>query len=102
MVKGEYARVARSAVLARMRVEIVVNVLTVFFSGIEFCNTIYVVYLVFVLSIPFPPSLLLTVATIPLGESIGFIPKVEFAPRLPLLLCRAKPFVGGEAWSWNV
>jgi hypothetical protein len=93
MIEGKYPRVTRAAVSARMRVEIVINVLTVFFSGIEFCNTIDVLYLVFVLFIPFPPSLLLAVAAIPLGEAICFITKVEFAPGFPFLLCRAKPFV---------
>jgi hypothetical protein len=94
MVEGKYAGITRSAVLARMRVEIIINILTVFFSGIEFCNTIYVLYLVFVLFVSVTPSLLLAVAAVPLGESIGFIAKVEFAPGFPLLLGRAKPFVG--------
>jgi hypothetical protein len=85
-----------------MRVEIVINVLTVFFSGIELCNSVDVLYLVFVLFITGAPSLLLAVATIPLGESVGFIPKVELAPGLPLLLCGAEPFSGWSAWSWNV
>jgi hypothetical protein len=49
MVEGEYTRVTRSAILTRMRVEIIINVLPVFFSGIEFCNAIYVLYLVSVL-----------------------------------------------------
>ena len=43
------------------------------------------------------PSLLLAVAAIPLGESIRFISKVEYAPGFPLLLCGAKPFVGWDA-----
>jgi hypothetical protein len=93
MVEGEYAGVTRSTVLAGMRVEIVINVLTVFFSGIEFCNAIDVPYLIFVFYVSFTPSLLLAVAAIPLGESVGFIPKVEFAPGPPLLLCGTKPFV---------
>jgi hypothetical protein len=94
MVEGEYTWVTCSAVLARVRVEIVKNVLTVFFSRVELCNAIYVLYLVFVLYVSVTPALLLAVAAIPLGESIRFIAKVEFAPGFPLLLCGAKPFVG--------
>jgi hypothetical protein len=87
MIEGEYTWVTRSAILARMRVEIVINVLTVFFSGIEFCNAIYVLDLIFVLFITVTASLLLAVATIPLGEAIRFISKVKFAFGFPLLLC---------------
>jgi hypothetical protein len=79
MVEGEYMRVTRSAVLARMLAEIGINTLTVLFSGVELCNAIYVLYLVFVLCVTVTPSLLLAVATIPLGESVRFISKVEFA-----------------------
>ena len=93
MIEGEYTRVTGSAILAGMRIEIVVNVLTVFFSGVELCNAIYVLYLVFALYVSVTPSLLLAVAAVSLEESICFIAKVEFAPGFPLLLCGAKPFV---------
>jgi len=94
VVEGEYTRVTPSAVLARMLAKIGINILTVLFSGVELCNAIYVLYLVFVLGVTVTPSFLLAVATIPLGESVRCISKVEFALGFPLLLCRAKPFVG--------
>jgi hypothetical protein len=86
MVEGEYARVTRSTVLATVRVEIIINVLTVFFSGIELCNAIDVPYAILVLFITVTPALLLAVATIPLGEAIRFISKVEVAFGYPPLL----------------
>jgi hypothetical protein len=94
MVEGEHTRVTSSAVLARMLAEISINILTVLFSAVELCNAIHVLYLVFVLSVTVTPSLLLGVATIPLGESVRCISKVEFALGFPLLLRRAKPFIG--------
>jgi hypothetical protein len=86
MIEGKYARITRSALLARMRVEVAINVFTVFFPGILFCNAIYVLDLVFVLIVAVTASLSLAVATIPLGEAICFISKVKFAFGLPLLL----------------
>jgi len=80
MVEGEYARVTRSAVLARMLAEIGINILTVLFPGVELCNTINVLYSILVATITVTATLLLTVATIPLRESVRFISKIEFAP----------------------
>jgi hypothetical protein len=44
MVEGEYTRIARSAVLARMLTEIGINILTVLFPGVELGNAINVLY----------------------------------------------------------
>jgi hypothetical protein len=86
MIEGEYARVARSAVLARMLTQIGINILTVFFSGVELSNAINVLYSIPVAAVTVTPTPLLAVATVPLRESVRFISKVEFALGLPLLL----------------
>jgi hypothetical protein len=87
MVEGEYTRVARSAVLARMITKIGINILTVFFSGVELGNAINVLYSVSVAAVTVTSTPLLAVPTVPLRESARFISKVEFAFGFPLLFC---------------
>jgi hypothetical protein len=94
MVKGEYERVCFAAISAGMSTEILINVFTVLFSGVEFCDTIYVLYSVRVVRVTLTPSLLLTLATIPLRKSLLRIPQIEFTLGFPYLLCQAKPFIG--------
>jgi hypothetical protein len=58
MIECQYTRVAGSTVLAGMLAEILINILTVLFSGVELCNAIDVPYLFFVALIAVTSALL--------------------------------------------